>query len=35
MPISAAHAWANLVGEFVDRGAYFLVNMSESSHAVT
>jgi len=35
MPISAAHAWVKLVGEFVDRGEYFLVNMGASSHAAT
>lgn len=31
MPISAAHQWTKLVGEFVDRGEYFLVNMGSSS----
>ena len=35
MPISAAHAWVKLVGEFVDRGEYFLVNMNESDRAAT
>jgi hypothetical protein len=27
MPISAARPWVKLVGEFVDRGEYYLVNM--------
>jgi pimeloyl-ACP methyl ester carboxylesterase len=35
MPISAAHSWVKLVGEFVDRGEYFLVNMGEPSRAAT
>ena len=31
MPISAAQAWVRLVGEFVDRGEYFLVNTGDAS----
>ena len=31
MPISAAGAWVKLVGEFVDRGEYFPVNMTSSA----
>ena len=35
MPISAAHPWVRLVGEFVDRGEYFLVNAGESHRGAT
>ncbi len=31
IPISAAGPWVKLVGEFVDRGEYFLVNMDSST----
>lgn len=30
MPIAAARPWVKLVGDFVDRGEYFLVNMESS-----
>jgi pimeloyl-ACP methyl ester carboxylesterase len=31
MPISATHPWVKLVGQFVDRGEYWVVNMESSA----